>query len=674
MLKAVVLALVAGTAACSTDTPRDATASGRRWRGDSLAERVRAVAISDLAQLDSSMNRLMQAARTVDGSAERVEDARQRFFEARDAWKTVEWLVEAYTPTSAEQLNGPPLPEVEYTEGHQPERPADGFQVVEGMLWPATGRVDGPSVEGEVATMRQTLERVRQILSANVLLDGTVWDAGRQELARISTLGLAGFDSPVVQRQLVEARRALAGVARAIDPYRVAVVPPDEGQWTRLMLDFRRADSALGQAVDADQPDHWMLLQRHLLPLARQYAVVQQALRIRLPDERRVWRVDAATPFERNALDVMAYAGPSSVAMTPARVALGEALAYAPVLSGDGSRSCVTCHDPSKGYADGVRVRVALRTASPAHARNTPTLLNAALQSGLFADQRVVYLEDQVTDVVGNPAELHGDLSDAAERLARLPAVRERFAEAFAEPGQPVVAESLVTAQRIRQAIATWERSLVRLDSRFDRGARGDTSAMTGDERRGFNLFMGKGKCGSCHFPPLFGGAIPPAFQKMEFEVLGTPSTAVWRNARVDADPGRAGVTNVPMHAHAFKTPALRNVGVTAPYMHNGVYRTLDDVIEFYARGGGHGIGARLEHQTLPTDRIEFTAAERVQLIAFLHTLTDTSAVSRAPAVPLPATAGRLVDGPLSQRLRNPSTPAGRGVAAPSESRPSAAR
>jgi cytochrome c peroxidase len=165
----------------------------------------------------------------------------------------------------------------------------------------------------------------------------------------------------------------------------------------------------------------------------------------------------------------------------------------------------------------------------------------------------------------------------------------------------------------------------VRLDSRFDRAVRGDSTAVSAKERRGFTVFMGKGQCGFCHIPPLFNGMAVPAFDRSEVEVLGVPRSADTVHAVPDADPGRYAITHDGRDLHAFRTPSLRNVAVTAPYMHNGVYRTLDQVIDFYDRGGGEGIGARLPNQTLSVRRLHLSAADRRALIAFLGALTDTS-------------------------------------------------
>jgi len=167
-------------------------------------------------------------------------------------------------------------------------------------------------------------------------------------------------------------------------------------------------------------------------------------------------------------------------------------------------------------------------------------------------------------------------------------------------------------------------RSLHALSSRFDRAARGDTTALTTDERRGFAVFMGKARCGTCHFLPLFNGTMPPDFVGSEPEIIGVPEQPVVRGARLDPDPGRGGVDHEATHRFAFRVPTLRNVALTAPYMHNGAYARLEQVVDFYNRGGGSGVGAVVPSQTLPARQLHLDSTEKRQLVAFLNALTDT--------------------------------------------------
>src|SRR5205085_3403105 len=113
------------------------------------------------------------------------------------------------------------------------------------------------------------------------------------------------------------------------------------------------------------------------------------------------------------------------------------------------------------------------------------------------------------------------------------------------------------------------------LNSRFDKTISGREAEMTDEEIKGFNIFMGKGNCASCHFLPLFNGVMPPEFTDTEWEIIGVPANTYSSVLKLDPDQGRAGVVNVDIFRHAFKIPSLRNIELTAPYMHNGVFKTL---------------------------------------------------------------------------------------------------
>jgi cytochrome c peroxidase len=132
---------------------------------------------------------------------------------------------------------------------------------------------------------------------------------------------------------------------------------------------------------------------------------------------------------------------------------------------------------------------------------------------------------------------------------------------------------------------------------------------------------MGKGRCGTCHYMPLFNGNFPPLYSRTEAEVIGVPGAA--GSGVVDKDDGQYGVLHAPFLRHAFKTPTLRNVARTAPYMHNGVFATLEQVVDFYDDGGGMGEGEKIENQTLPGDSLHLAPVEKRALISFMKSLDD---------------------------------------------------
>ena len=151
---------------------------------------------------------------------------------------------------------------------------------------------------------------------------------------------------------------------------------------------------------------------------------------------------------------------------------------------------------------------------------------------------------------------------------------------------------------QLQNVLASYIRSLATFNSDFDDYMRGNPSAMTENQKKGFNLFVGKAQCAICHFVPLFNGTVPPNFNKTEQEVLGVAENA--SNSKMDRDLGRGKFhETVAFLQNSFKTPTLRNISKTAPYMHNGGYKTLKEVMNFYNKGGGNGLGLKVENQTL---------------------------------------------------------------------------
>jgi cytochrome c peroxidase len=153
----------------------------------------------------------------------------------------------------------------------------------------------------------------------------------------------------------------------------------------------------------------------------------------------------------------------------------------------------------------------------------------------------------------------------------------------------------------------------------FDAYMRGDGKALTTNEIGGFNLFMGKARCATCHYLPLFSGVLPPRYMQMEAEVIGVPQTK--KGKRIDPDPGLYAIIPQEFNRHAFKTTTVRNIAKTAPYMHNGVFQTLEEVIDFYDKGGGAGMGIKIGNQTLVADRLHLTVKEKKELVDFIQSL-----------------------------------------------------
>lgn len=598
---------------------------------------------SNIDSLEAALDSLRTTlAATAGDSRARSDTAkvRAKFRAARRRYKQVEAIAEFYAPALAASINSR---RQEVDDDDQPPPStlgASGFPALEDALWRTPGPIHADSAQRIVENMRMALVRLRWLANSLAPTDAQLVEVMRLELIRIATLGIAGFDTPVTGDALSES-------ADAIDALRGLVAITDATAQSRdarsVAATRQSADARLASASaylrshsDFRTSDRLSILVGYLEPAAVALKAFRDTARIPPLTMPRPLRADAALPYDRNAFDARVYAPSGAPVPTPQLIALGARLFADPALSRGSARSCASCHNPSRAFTDGRTTPASIDVHGPRVARNTPTLINAALQPSQFADERATTLEDQVAVVLGSPLEMASSADAAASLVARDEAYGRAFARVFGEEGG-----SPVTSLRLREAVAAYVRSLEALDSRFDRAVRGDTGVLTADERLGFTLFMGKARCGTCHFAPLFSGTTPPLYHASDVEVIGTPARPSARE-KLDADSGRARIDHLPTHFRAFKTPTLRNIALTAPYMHNGAFATLDEVLDFYDVGGAAGAGAAVPNQTLASDSLHLTASERRAILAFLHTLTDTVITCLTTSPSISERVGRL--------------------------------
>jgi cytochrome c peroxidase len=561
-----------------------------------------------IAQLIREADALVKKAGDT-GSTQNLQD---QFKKTRIAYKQIEWMAEYYQPYTARFINGPALQEIEPEDRTRIIQP-EGFQVIEELLFPVYDSSRKAELVEQVQLLRSNIGRLQTTAASLETTDAHIFDALRLQLFRIISLGISGFDSPVAQNSIEEASASLKGVEFVLSAWRNDL---DKALVKKLDGLFAGTQKFLSSQRDFISLDRMQLITGYLNPVSETILLAQNSLNIPVFKEPRLLRADAKNLFAENIFDPDFYAPDGASAATEAKKLLGARLFYDPVLSANNSRSCASCHRPDKAFADGLKTNTALNSLS-ALKRNTPTLLNAALQPALFYDTRVNYLEDQAKAVIINKEEMHGSMEKAVVHLRANLHYRQLFQQAYA--GEEI------TEQHIKNAIAVFVRSLVALNSRFDQYMRGQKNALSKTEIDGFNLFMGKAKCGTCHFAPLFNGNNPPNFNKIDAEVIGVPSVSDTLHPQLDGDKGKYYLNSIDLYRFAFKTPTVRNSALTAPYMHNGVYDSLEEVIEFYNRGGGKGLGLFIENQTLPEDRLHLSSFEKNAIVAFLKSLNDTT-------------------------------------------------
>lgn len=565
------------------------------------AGQVKKLFMQDISRLDSAVSQLQTDIR-YRRPAQRIQAS---FRSARLAYKRVEFLSAYYSPETTRALNGPNIPDVDDDlRVNEPQ----GFQVLEEMIFPEIKAETYPEIIHTAAVIRANVNRLRKISQTNELTDSHVFDAMRLEVFRVIAQGITGFDSPVAFHSLPEAAASLKAIQRHLAHYS----PQDDHQQIASQIDtaFQAAISYLNRSADFNTFDRLEFIKRYANPLSSQLLDVQNALGVAVFKEKRLLSTSARTLTDTGVFNADYFINFQEQAMTDQRIALGKMLFFNPVLSNNSGRTCATCHQPEKAFTDGESKSFAVGFNGVRISRNAPTLLNASFQAVQFADSRVSFLEDQASDVIRNPQEMHGSLPDAVESLRNQDEYKRLF-EASYKDG--------LTENNLKNAIASYIRSLSSLDSRLDRYFRGSDATLTLEEKYGFNLFMGKAKCATCHFFPLFNGTVPPAYLETESEVLGTPATSEGKT--VDPDLGKYILTRREPHRYAFKTPTVRHVALTAPYMHNGVFQSLEEVVDFYDRGGGNGLGFNLKNQTLPFDKLDLVDSEKKALVAFMKIL-----------------------------------------------------
>jgi len=286
---------------------------------------------------------------------------------------------------------------------------------------------------------------------------------------------------------------------------------------------------------------------------------------------------------------------PDANPMTAEKVALGERLFYDPIVSRDGKLSCASCHDPRNAFTDAKPVSVGV--FGRRGTRRVPALINRGYGSAFFWDGRAANLEEQALQPIQNPNELGMTTQEVLQRLTNDREYRRQFQAAF---------QSDPNAENLAQALASFVRSILSGDSPVDRYLNGDTGALSPAARRGFDIFRGKANCTACH--------LGPNFTDEQFHNTGV----AWRDGKL-LDTGRFAVTGKEGDQGAFKTPTLREVARTFPYMHDGSLATLAQVIDFYNRGGNPN--PHLDPELHP---LKLTPQEKQALLAFLKALNGT--------------------------------------------------
>jgi cytochrome c peroxidase len=301
----------------------------------------------------------------------------------------------------------------------------------------------------------------------------------------------------------------------------------------------------------------------------------------------------------------------------------GKLLFYDPILSANNLRSCASCHKPAEYFTDTMQA-TALQFDRQNHLpRNTPSLINVIYNHLIMLDGKHISLQDQARDVMHNEKEMN---NDKEELLKKVMSCKE-YKDAFKRSLKYTPEEKEVSLTHIVSAITYYYADFSTYTAPFD-DAMNNKRTISSEVQKGFNLFMSKAQCATCHFAPIFNGVRPP-YIGSEFEVLGVPEDTAYH--KLSADKGRYNVNPAAETLNAFRTGTIRNAAFTKPYMHNGVFQTLEQVIELYDAGGGAGKKLAVNNQTLSTDSLKLSRTEKNELLAFIQSLNENITFETTP-------------------------------------------
>ena len=538
-----------------------------------------------------------------------LDHNKKAFLKSRKWYKKAEPFMVAFDYENYKTLNGPNLLKVEEEAPNDIKKiKPKSFQVVEEVLF--AEEIDNKTLHNTLIFMNARLPFIKKNHIIYRQSDRHFLKMIRDQIVLVATKGITGFDSPMLANSLLESSYNYQTILEVLSIYKDVFSNKEiYHQWVKEL------NATIDDLANANFEtfDRYAFIKNHT---NTQLSLVNETAKdwnIALKDLYYL-NPKADNLFASNFLNLPAFGNKGAYNNSQDVIQLGEKIFNDKRLSKDNVMSCATCHDSKKAFTDGFTVAQS-NTGKPL-LRNTPTLTYVAYQQSFFYDAIAFSLEGQIKNVVENTQEFHTDLFSIEKAILSDSTYVSAFEKLY---------DNGVTNRNILNAITNYERSLGDFSSKFDQNMQGKVANLSASEKNGFNLFMGKAACATCHFPPTFNGTVPPKYDESELENLGVPKNADFEHPLTDTDLGRYYLYNTEERKYFFKTPTIRNIDLTAPYMHNGVYNTLEEIVTFYNKGGGLGLGLDNPNQTLPEDNLDLTDKEVKDLVNFMKTLTDSA-------------------------------------------------
>ena len=539
-----------------------------------------------------------------------IDSLQKVYLDCRKAYKKVEFQLAFQFPEYvSSKINGAPLLHIEKENSRPILANPEGLQVLDELIFSDESAENKNEIANLAIRLNNTYQNIYKKVSIEPLNSADAILAIRIQLIRIFTLGITGFDTPGSVNAIDDSCHSLIGIKNYIENNSDLMPEKDKNA---ILIKIENTISFLKQS-NFENLDRLTLVKNYLDPIYAELLPFQKNQTLKFITS---WNPNSTSLFDSEFLNPYQFTNLKKEEDSDELRSLGKSLFFDSMLSHDNKMNCATCHQPEKGFADGIPKSVSNKNGITVF-RNSPTLLNSAYADRYFYDLRAYTLEQQVEHVIFNKLEFNTSYAEILNKLNSNKTYSSKFKNIFKK--------KTITREDFTKALASYVLSLKSFNSSFDQYVRGETSKIETSVANGFNLFTGKANCATCHFSPTFSGLVPPLYIENESEILGVFSNPT--SKELDEDEGRYnnGILYEKswIFEKSFKTVTVRNANETAPYFHNGTYATLDDVLEFYNQGGGEGMGISTRNQTLGSDKLNLTTEEKNDIIAFIKSLSD---------------------------------------------------
>ncbi len=627
MKKIRILSVIVAVVVCSFTLGKQATTYRTHY-------------VNALSGFEEATHTLYNTIKNTDcASAPGKAQIKQEIGNARLKMKGIDIWLRYLEPVAYNKINGPLPVEWENEVFEKFEKPyrreGAGLSLAELYL-------DNPTINKDtlLQLVQQSLTAIKTYQADSITGQLDTFDhfflANRLFLLNLAAVYTTSFECPDPKNVVPELQSMLAEIKSICSDFNVSF-PATPLTNDYLALYDKTISFVNAQPTDYTQFDHYTFIKDYVNPL---FAINQKLINaygvMSKSYNDYTLNNDAPSIFDKALYTPQNSKGIFSLVKDPATLEeikhIGKLLFYDPILSGNNRRSCISCHKSTQYFTD-TAVQTSMQFNEKERlTRNTPSLVNVIYNHLLMLDGKHISLQAQGRAVMTNPIEMGGNEHDIVTKVLSC----KEYKTAFKKFAKLTPEAKDVSFEHIVSAVTYYYSEFSNYYAPFD-DAMNSNKPVSTESIKGFNLFMGKARCATCHFVPQFNGVKPP-YISSEFEVLGIPSDTTYHT--LSEDRGRYEVNPADETMHAFRTGSIRNAAYTKPYMHNGVFTTLEQVVDFYDAGGGMGKKLPVANQTLSSDSLKLSSSEKKELISFMHSLNE-KIIFQMPPETLPASSSK---------------------------------